>query len=99
MQEVFGSIGFNEKVKEETFSITEHYVCTIYGKPKLKTVNVNSDIFLKKYNSKSKDEVINCVARLDGSTLPSCSRVLWKKRFMYQLYSRKMAICLATTST
>ena len=38
MQEVFGSMSFDEKVSEETFSKLEHYVCTIYGKPKLKSV-------------------------------------------------------------
>ena len=38
-QEVFGSMVFDEKVSEETFSTIEHYVCTIYGKPKLKLVN------------------------------------------------------------
>ena len=57
MQEVFGSMGFDEKMSEETFSTIEHYVCTIFGKPKLKSVNESRlDIFLKKYKSKSKDE-------------------------------------------
>ena len=77
MQEVFGSMGFDEKASEETFSTVEHYVCTIYGKSKLKSVNGSRlDIFLKKYKSKSKDEGINCVRKLDGSSLPPCSRVL-----------------------
>ena len=67
-------------MSEETFSTTEHFVCTIYGKPKLKSVNESRlDIFLKKYRSKSKDEVINCVRKLDGSSLPPCSRVVWQK--------------------
>ena len=80
MQEVFCSIGFDEKVSEESFSTTKHYVCTIYGKPKLKLVNESRlDIFLKKYISKSKDEVINCVRKLDGSSLTPCSWVLWQK--------------------
>ena len=80
MQEVFGSMGFDEKASEETFSTIEHYVCTIYGKSKLKLVNESRlDIFLKKYKSKSKDEVINCVRRLDGIFLRPCSRILWQK--------------------
>ena len=29
VQEVFGSMGFDENVSEETFSTIEHYVCTI----------------------------------------------------------------------
>ena len=73
-------MGFDEEVREETISTIEHYVCTIYGKPKLKSVNEpRLDIFLKKYKSKSKDEVINCVRKLDGSSLPPCFRILWQK--------------------
>ena len=50
------------------------------GKPKLKSVNESRlDIFLKKYKSKSKDEVINYVRKLNGSSLPPCSWVLWQK--------------------
>ena len=80
IQGVFGSMGFDEKLSEETFSTIEDYVCTKYGKPKLKSVNeLRLDIFLKKYKSKSKDEGINCVRKLDGSSLPPYSRVLWQK--------------------
>ena len=79
MQEVFGSMGFDEKVSEETYTI-ERYVCNIYGKPKLKSFNESRlDIFLKKYKSKSKDEVINVVRKLDASSLSPCFRVLWQK--------------------
>ena len=68
MQEVFGSMIFDEKMSEETFSTVDHYVCTIYRKPELKLVDESRlDIFLKKYKSKSKDEVINCVRKLDRS--------------------------------
>ena len=80
MQEVFGSMGFDEKMSEETFSTIEHYFCTIYGKPKLKSVNESRlGIFLKKCKSKSKDKVINSVRKLDRSSLRPCSRVLWQK--------------------
>ena len=73
-------MGFDEKVSEETFSTIEHYVCTINGKPKLKSVNESRlDIFLKKYKLKSKNEVINSVRKFDWSSLPPCSRVLWQK--------------------
>ena len=79
MQEVFGSMDFDEKVSEETYTI-EHYVCNIYGKPKLKSFNESRlDIFLKKYKSKSNDEVINVVRKLDGSSLSPCFWVLWQK--------------------
>ena len=68
MQEVFGSMICDEKMSEETFSTVDHYVCTIYGKLKLKLVNESRlDIFLNKFKSKSKDEVINCVRKLDRS--------------------------------
>ena len=73
-------MSFNEKVSGEISSTIEHYVCTIYGKLNLKSVNESRlDIFLKKYKSKSKYEVINCVRKLDGSSLPPCSWVLWQK--------------------
>ena len=69
MEVVFGSMSFNEKESEETFSTIEHYVCTIYGKPEIKLVNESRlDIFLKRYKSKSKDEVINCVRNFGGSS-------------------------------
>ena len=52
-------MGYNETVSEESFHKIECYVCTIYGKPKLKLVNETKlDIFFKKYKTKSKDEVI-----------------------------------------
>ena len=80
MQEVFGSMGFGEKVSKETFSTIEHYVCTLYGKPKLKSFNESRlDIFLNKYRLKSKDQVVNCVRKLDENSLPPCCRVLWQK--------------------
>ena len=70
---------FHEKVSEEPFSTNEDYVGTIFRKRKLKSVNESRlDIFLKKYKSKSKGEVINCVRKLDRSSLPPCPRVLWQ---------------------
>ena len=48
--------------------------------PKLKLVNESRlDIFLKKYKSKSKDKVINCVRKLHSRYLPPFFRVLWQK--------------------
>ena len=48
MEEVFGSMSFDEKVSEEISSTIQHYVCTIYGELKLKSVNESRlDIFLK----------------------------------------------------
>ena len=68
MHKVFGSMGFDEKVSQETFSTIEYSVCAIHGKPKLKLVNESrQDIFLKKYKSKSKNEVIKSIKKLDRS--------------------------------
>ena len=53
MQEVFGSMGFDEKVSEKTFSTVEHYICTVHGKSKLRW-----PLGLRKLRSSEKVEIL-----------------------------------------
>ncbi|CAB3999454.1 Hypothetical predicted protein [Paramuricea clavata] len=52
----------------------------MYGKKKLSSVHeIRLELFLQKYKPKGKDEALACFKKFDGSSLPSCSRVLYEK--------------------
>ena len=73
-------IGYSEDLDENTFAKVEGFVCNIYGKKKITSVNeVRLDIFLQKYKPKNDDDAISCVKKMDGSFLPPCSRVVKQK--------------------
>ena len=69
LQTVFGDMGFSDEIEEEEFKVVEKFTCTLYGKPKFNSVNeISLELFLKKYRSKKKDEVvISCVKKMEGS--------------------------------
>ena len=70
-QTVFGDMRFSDDIQEEE----------LYGKPKFNSANeVRLELFLKKYRSKKKEEVvISCVKKMEGSLLPPCASVLKQK--------------------
>ena len=46
-------MGFSEDFDKEDFKTTENFVCSMYGYPKLKSVNeLRLELFLKKYKPK-----------------------------------------------
>ena len=56
------------------------FVCKIYGKKKLKSVDeARLDIFLEKQKPSKGDQRISSFKNLDGSALPPCSRVSLQK--------------------
>ena len=77
---IFFDMGYDGNICDESFQEIESFVCTLYGKPKLKSVNeCRLETFLEKYNYKSMEEVITCVKKMDGSSLPPCSKALEQK--------------------
>ena len=78
-QEVFGRIGFREKINEDDSNEIEKYVCAIYGRKRLASVGeVRSELFLRKYKPKE-SKLISNMKKFDGIQLPPCSRVLKEK--------------------
>ena len=75
-QEVFGRIGFQEKINEDDSNEIEKYVCAIYGRKRLASVDeVRLELFLKKYKPKE-SKLISNMKKFDESQLPPCSCVL-----------------------
>ena len=78
-QEVFDRIGFQEKINEDDSNEIEKYVCAIYGRKRLASVDeVRLELFLKKYKPKE-SKLISNMKKFDGSQLPPCSSVLKEK--------------------
>ena len=51
--QILGRIGFQEKINEDDSNETENYVCAIYGRKRLASVDeVPLELFLKKYEPK-----------------------------------------------
>ena len=78
-QEVFGRIGFREKINEDDSNEIEKYVCAIYVRKSLASIDkVRLELFLKKYKPKE-SKLISNMKKFDGSQLPPCSHVLKEK--------------------
>ena len=77
---LFGNMGNRETVTAEQLKIAENFVCKMYGKTKCESVDdARLDTFFKKYKPKKNDSPISCVRKMDGSSLPPCSRVVLEK--------------------
>ena len=76
LSKIYSPVSDMMKLQEESFNKIECYVCIVYKKSKLKSINeARLDTFLKEQKKKSEDEVINCVKN-DVNSLPLCLRVL-----------------------
>ena len=79
-QETIGRLYSEEPISENTISLIERYVSKIYGRPKVEIVDqARFDIFVEKYRPKGNEESLSCVKKLDGSSLPPCSKTLLEK--------------------
>ncbi len=79
-QEAFSYLGHNEIIKEDTTKIIEGYVCAMYEKKHVKTVNAcRMDMFLKIYQPKKGKNPMANVKDIDGSFLPPCHSVLFER--------------------
>ena len=66
-QEVFDRIGLQEEINEDDSTETEKYVCAIYDRKRLASVDkVRLELFLKKYKSKE-SKLISNMKKFDGS--------------------------------
>ena len=76
----FGEIDFDLDNDEECVAILEKFVCNVYGKRRLCSVDdVRLQIFIDKYKQKKLNQSITCVKRFDGTSIPPCSKVLREK--------------------
>ena len=95
-QEVFDRIGLQEKINEDDSAEIEKYVCAIYHRTRLASVDkVRLELFLKKHKSKE-SKLISNMKKFDGSQLAPCSRVLKEKikqtKYVYLLVIMAMII-------
>ena len=75
---------FNRKGKVRLFKFSKRMgwknSFAKYMAKKIKSVHeTRFEMFLEKYKPKGDDKKITCVKKLDGSSLPPCSRVLLEK--------------------
>ena len=75
-QVVFDRVGLQEKKNEDSSTEIEKYVCAVYGRKRLASVNeVRLEIFME--NCKAKEsKLISNMKKFDWNQLPSCSHVL-----------------------
>lgn len=78
-QEAFKTFGHSESVDETISKTIEHFVCQIYGFPKLRSVNqVRLEMLAKAYRPKRGSEFGN-IKGVDGSSMPPNRTCLDKK--------------------
>jgi len=93
-QKALADIAFSDDVDEDVFEIVEKYVCSIYGKKSLESIDdVRTHIFLDKYRPKNENDRLACVKRLDGSMLPPCYKVLMMKIKRMLFVARQWVSC------
>ena len=77
-------------VSEDTVVNIEKFVCEMYSKNKISSVDeVRLQIFLDKYKPKKGEQRFLCVNKFDGSALPPCSRVRLQKIKRTHLVARR----------
>ena len=77
---LFGNLGNRETVTAEQQKIAGNFVFQMYGKTKCESVDgARLDIFFNKYQPKKNDSPISCARKMDGSSLPPCSRLVLEK--------------------
>ena len=90
-QEAFGRIGFQEKINEDDSNEIEKYVCAIYGRKRLASVDeVRLELFLKKYKPKE-SKLISNTKKFDGSQLTTMFTCAERKDQANQIYNWGLA--------
>ena len=77
-QNAFSSLGTSENVDDTVIQIIEKFVCVIYSKPKIESVNeARVELFTGKYKeAKRKSQPLYSTENMDW---PPCSAVLYQK--------------------
>lgn len=80
-QTTFSTFGESEILTDNQIAVAEHFVCTLYGKPKQRNINkARYEIFLDSYKPKSgKINPLEKVKNLDAASIPPCKDVLLLK--------------------
>lgn len=72
LSKIYSPVWDMMKLQVEFFNKIECYVCIVYKKSKLKSINeARLDTFLKEQKRKSEDEVIICVKKIFTTTFES----------------------------
>lgn len=83
LQEVFFNMPLSEEnIPDESMSTIESFVCQMYGRKKLKSVDqARLEIFMIKYKPKKGCASLSQTQakKLDSSIMPPCSKVLYQK--------------------
>ena len=75
----FAELGESPTVSQETYSVIEEYVVTLYGS-KAKNINeARYNLCCSKYKPKPSESPLHATRGADASTLPPCQRVLEQK--------------------
>ena len=76
-------------IKQEVSDI-EKFICALYGKRKLDSVNdARFQIFCDKYKKKDENQSVTKVKSFDGSRMPPCKKVLTEKITSTKFLARK----------
>ncbi|CAG9813087.1 unnamed protein product [Phaedon cochleariae] len=76
-QEAFSRMGESETLSHKTIEDIEEYVCEIYGKRKLSSVNkARFEIFLDCCKPKSNQSIFGGIKNFEASRIPSCKDTL-----------------------
>ena len=76
----FGETDLDLDSVDESVAILEKFVCNVYGKRRLCSVDdVRLQIFIDRYKQKKLNQSITCVKKFDGTSIPPCSKVLRQK--------------------
>ena len=82
LQETFPNLSHSEGISDDIKSIIESFVCQMYGRKKINSVNqARTEIFVTKYKSKKGFASLKQIQakKLDSSIMPPCSKVLHQK--------------------
>ena len=94
VQLVFSKLHEWNSITNEDIKIVEGFVCGMYGDKKFQSVDdLHLEMFLKKYKPKNGSLVDNMM-RMDSSSLPPCSKVLYEKLKRSSYVARLWKNCL-----
>ena len=78
----FAEMGYDHEISDEEIKCTplEHFVCCMYGRPKIKEVNTGRyTLFEHNYAPKTGNEPLDKIKGINPSNIPPCQKVLYEK--------------------
>ena len=78
--EAFSNLGEAENIEADTIEKIEQFVCSMYGRPRLTSVNdVRLALFNQNYASRDTSKPMEKIKGVDASSLPQCKATLIEK--------------------